>query len=138
MKNAPRGHSAVHVLSTFIKLPFVFKTLVLSIFEWLLKTGFTVPTRWDVTLLVRWYGRSGDISLFLLLWRPVSQLPPTSVCNKYWLYLLFESLLNVHVNQIWSLQEVLYVFILSAIVMVLVDFFKIAAKVVVMFSAVPL
>ena len=33
-------HSAI--LLTFTKLPFVFKTIVLSIFEWLLKTGFTV------------------------------------------------------------------------------------------------
>ena len=33
-------HSAI--LSTFIKLPFVFKTFVLSIFEWPLKTGFAV------------------------------------------------------------------------------------------------
>ena len=33
-------HSAI--LSTFIKLPFVIKIFVLSIFEWLLKTGFTV------------------------------------------------------------------------------------------------
>ena len=33
-------HSAI--LSTFIKLPFVIKILVLSIFEWQLKTGFTV------------------------------------------------------------------------------------------------
>ena len=33
-------HSAI--LLTFIKLPFVFKTCVLSIFEWPLKTGFTV------------------------------------------------------------------------------------------------
>ena len=33
-------HSAI--LTTFIKLPFVFKTFVLSSFEWLLKTGFTV------------------------------------------------------------------------------------------------
>ena len=33
-------HSAI--LSTFIKLPFVFKIFVLSIFEWLLKAGFTV------------------------------------------------------------------------------------------------
>ena len=33
-------HSAI--LSTCIKLPSVFKTFVLSIFEWLLKTGFTV------------------------------------------------------------------------------------------------
>ena len=30
------------IFSTFIKLPFVFKTFVLSIFEWPLKTGFTV------------------------------------------------------------------------------------------------
>ena len=33
-------HSAI--LSTFIKLPFVMKIFVLSIFEWSLKTGFTV------------------------------------------------------------------------------------------------
>ena len=33
-------HSAI--LSTFIKLPFVINIFVLSIFEWLLKTGFTV------------------------------------------------------------------------------------------------
>ena len=40
MQNAPREHSAI--LWTFIKLPFVFKTFVLPIFEWPLKTGFTV------------------------------------------------------------------------------------------------
>ena len=34
------GHSAI--LSTFIKLPFAAETFVLSIFEWPLKTGFTV------------------------------------------------------------------------------------------------
>ena len=34
-------HSAVR--STFIELPFAIKTFVLSIFEWPLKTGFTVP-----------------------------------------------------------------------------------------------
>ena len=33
-------HSAI--LSTCIKLPFVIKIYVLSIFEWTLKTGFTV------------------------------------------------------------------------------------------------
>ena len=33
--------SFLQILSTFIKLPFVFKTFVLSIFEWPLKTGFT-------------------------------------------------------------------------------------------------
>ena len=30
------------ILLTFIKLPFAIKTFVLSIFEWPLKTGFTV------------------------------------------------------------------------------------------------
>ena len=40
MQNAPREHSAI--LSTFIKLQIVFKTFVLSIFEWPLKAGFTV------------------------------------------------------------------------------------------------
>ena len=34
LQNAQREHSAI--FSTFIKLPFVLKTLVLSIFEWLL------------------------------------------------------------------------------------------------------
>ena len=36
-----REHFAI--LSTFIKVPFVIKIFVLSIFEWPLKTGFTVP-----------------------------------------------------------------------------------------------
>ena len=35
-------HSAI--LSTFIKLPFVIKIFVLSIFEWLFYTGFTTIT----------------------------------------------------------------------------------------------
>ena len=38
MQNTPREPSAM--LSTFTKLPFVFKTIILSIFEWPLKTGF--------------------------------------------------------------------------------------------------
>ena len=36
----PLEHSAI--LSTFIKLPFAIKIFVLSIFEWLFYTGFTV------------------------------------------------------------------------------------------------
>ena len=40
LQNALLEHSAI--LLTFIKLPFVLKTFVLSIFEWSLKTGFTV------------------------------------------------------------------------------------------------
>ena len=37
----PLEHSAI--LSTFIKLPYVIEIFVLSICEWLLKTGFNVP-----------------------------------------------------------------------------------------------
>ena len=43
-------HSAI--LSTFIRLPFVIKSFVVSIFEWPIKTGFTVYTLcdyWTVT-----------------------------------------------------------------------------------------
>ena len=39
-------------LSTFIKLPFVIKILVLSIFEWPLETGFTVL---DIVLFVLYF-----------------------------------------------------------------------------------
>ena len=44
----PQGeHSAI--LSTFIQLPFVIKTFVLSIIEWPLKTGFTVHSNfWPI------------------------------------------------------------------------------------------
>ena len=42
LQNALREHSAI--LSTCIKLPSVFKTFVLSNFEWPLKTCFTVDT----------------------------------------------------------------------------------------------
>ena len=45
MQNAPIEHSAI--LSTFIKLTFVFKTFVLSVFEWPLRTGFTVLSSCD-------------------------------------------------------------------------------------------
>ena len=38
-------HSAI--LSTFIKLPFVIKIFVLSIFEWPFYTGLTVKSSWS-------------------------------------------------------------------------------------------
>ena len=38
-------HSAI--LSTFIKLPFSIKTFVMSLFKWPLKTGFTVPDKYQ-------------------------------------------------------------------------------------------
>ena len=45
-----REHSAL--LSAFIKLLFIFKTFVLSIFEWPLKTGFTCFFEQDHQILV--------------------------------------------------------------------------------------
>ena len=43
------------ILSTFIKLQFVIKIFVLSIFEWPLKTGFTVVviyvSHWSLIIL---------------------------------------------------------------------------------------
>ena len=49
-------HSAI--LSTFIKLLFVFKTFVLSIFEWPLKTGFTVDI---LTIYSFFFSRRTDL-----------------------------------------------------------------------------
>ena len=47
LQNAPREHSAI--LLTFIKLPFTIKIFVLSIFEWRLKTSFTVLSTYAQT-----------------------------------------------------------------------------------------
>ena len=52
-----REHSAI--LSTFIKLPFVIKFLVLSNFESPLKTGFTVLENKIINILLT--GRNGCI-----------------------------------------------------------------------------
>ena len=50
LQNAPGEHSAI--LSTFIKLPFVIKIVVLSIFEWSLQTGFTVYSGQELVLVI--------------------------------------------------------------------------------------
>ena len=42
VKSITDGAYSCSILSTFIKLPFIIKIFVLSIFEWPLKTGFTV------------------------------------------------------------------------------------------------
>ena len=44
-------HSAI--LSTFIELPFVNRIFVLSIFEWPLKTGFTIINKMLVSIANR-------------------------------------------------------------------------------------
>ena len=46
------GPKYCRILSTFIKLPFVIKTFVLSIFEWPHKTGFTVYCNLKLSLWV--------------------------------------------------------------------------------------
>ena len=51
LQNAPLG--AFCSTLTFIKLPFVIKIFVLSIFEWLLKAGFTVIELGHEILLFR-------------------------------------------------------------------------------------
>ena len=55
-------HSAI--LSAFIKLPFVFKTFVLSIFKWPLETGFTVQqqnlTHYENKTYLSWAYPEGD------------------------------------------------------------------------------
>ena len=50
VKSIAECHSTI--ISTLIRLPFVLKTCVLSIFEWPLKTGFTVNAMFCSTALV--------------------------------------------------------------------------------------
>ena len=63
--NAGQTHSAI--LSTFIRLPLVFKTFVLSIVEWPLKTGFTVPNSNKCRLLII-FRNSFDPELAKKMW----------------------------------------------------------------------
>ena len=51
-------HSAI--LSTFIKLPFVIKIFVLSIFEWPFYTGFTIPASDDLCCLLLTFANNLD------------------------------------------------------------------------------
>ena len=60
-------HSAI--LLTFIKLPFVIKIIVLSIFEWLFYTGFTVFINWRISGFKIAFNQSGckNCTLFRLI-----------------------------------------------------------------------
>ena len=64
-------HSAI--LSTFIKLPFVIIIFVLSIFEWPLKTGFTV----HVYMAAQWL--SGRVLDWMETEGPRVQVSPVSL-----------------------------------------------------------
>ena len=57
-----REHSAI--VSTFIKLPFVIKTFVLSIFEWPFYTGFTVYIYIYIYIYI--YYKAGNVILDLI------------------------------------------------------------------------
>ena len=53
MQNAPRvAFRDSSILSAFIKLPFVIKTFVLSIFEWPLTTGFSVHVQFSKQFII--------------------------------------------------------------------------------------
>ena len=56
-------HSAI--LSIFIKLPFVIKIFVLSFFEWLFKTGFTVADIQIISQLT--HGMLGNFACSLVV-----------------------------------------------------------------------
>ena len=60
-------HSAI--LSTFIKLPFVIKTFILSIFEWPFNTGFTVDKNKMALLQEGTVSRFGSVTFSII--RPV-------------------------------------------------------------------
>ena len=59
-------HSAI--LSTFIKLPFFMNTFVLCIYEWLLKTGFTVVNL-DVPLHCHSQQNSPALESAVMFWK---------------------------------------------------------------------
>ena len=58
MQNVPREHSAI--LSTSIKLPFIFKTFVLSNFEWPFKTGLTIKFEENLSTMIMLEGDMTD------------------------------------------------------------------------------
>ena len=58
-------HSAI--LPTFMKRPFSITTFVLYIFEWTLKTGFTIPGfyTWAINFLINKKEEIGEKTFFL-------------------------------------------------------------------------
>ena len=63
---------------TFIKLPFVIKIIILSIFEWSLKTGFTVITYFQCLTLSNKYKR-GKLLAYQLLCQMMVRQPDVSM-----------------------------------------------------------
>ena len=99
MQNAPREHSAI--LLTFIKPPLIIKIFVLSIFEWLFYTGFTV----HVNLAFGTYCMCTEVT-FKRLYRYI-QGGYRGVNFGLSLYLLHNLCMRVAVLQIASVQAYL-------------------------------
>ena len=75
-------HSAI--LSTFIKLLFVCKIFVLSIFEWLLKTVFTVNHFECLEILHDFFLSFADLFFFKInIWEFFSKIPIQ--CQRVWI-----------------------------------------------------
>ena len=66
---------------TSIKLPFVIKIFVLSIFEWLFYTGFTVKDAKFVMSPQRWGG--GHIVVFWCIFCQLRHQSDTFMCARY-------------------------------------------------------
>ena len=90
-------HSAI--FSTFIKVPFVINILVLSIFQWQLKTGFTVHgviSLTDTTLyekLIRIYheceGRKEKSGMRITVWHHKACQKMTNGDPEEWIFLSY-------------------------------------------------
>ena len=78
-------HSAI--LSTFIKLPFIINFFVLSIFEWPLKTGFTVCTGIFLSL---WTCDQAQMNLGKLMHKSAKLGE-----NVNWIYILIKKILKI-------------------------------------------
>ena len=74
-------HSAI--LLTFIKLPFVIKIFVLSIFEWLFYTGFTVLPKTGLEKIFWTYSSCGASGLnFSLVLTPVELVLKSGILKE--------------------------------------------------------
>ena len=79
-------HSAI--FSTFIKLPFVIKTFVLSIFEWLLKTGFNGYIYPPLTHNTHRFFKDPEPWRENLLQMTISNFAPfPKIANKAWYFM---------------------------------------------------
>ena len=79
-------HSAI--LSTFIKLPFVIKSFVLSIFEWPFYTGFTVFSSSEFHGLLSDQGLWYLLVIVIRIWESIAGMPIKTLCwlESYMLY----------------------------------------------------